>query len=56
MGLAFGERIQVRDAYESIDGDGDTAQDTHSWSDHEERDGLEVRMQKMEARANILSQ
>ena len=37
---------QGRDAYESIDGDGDTAQDTHSWSDHEERDGFEVRMQK----------
>ena len=29
---------QHRDAYESVDGDGDTAQEAHSWSDREERD------------------
>ena len=39
----------------SVDGDGDTPQETHSCSDHEERDGYEVRMQEMEARANIPS-
>ena len=43
---------QGRDTYESVDGDGDTAQDAHSWSDREERDGYEVRMQEMEARVN----
>ena len=46
---------QGRDAYESVDGDGDTAQDAHSWSDREERDGYEVRMQEMEARVNVPS-
>ena len=34
---------QGRDAYESVDGDGDTAQEAHSWSDREERDGHEVK-------------
>ena len=43
------------DAYESYDGNGDTAQDAHSWSDHGERDGYEVKMQEMEARVNIPS-
>ena len=43
---------QGRDTYESVDGDGDTAQDPHSWSDLEERDGYEVRMQEMEASVN----
>ena len=42
------------DAHESVDGDDDTAQDAHSWSDREECDGYEVRMQEMEARVNIL--
>ena len=38
---------------ESVDGDGDTAREAHSWSEHEERHGYEVRMQEMEARVNI---
>ena len=46
---------QGRDTYESVDGDGDTAQDAHSSSDREERDGYEVRMQEIEARSNIPS-
>ena len=46
---------QGRDAYESVDSDGNTAQDAHSWSDREERDGYEVRMQEMEARVNVPS-
>ena len=33
--------------YESDDGDGDTAQEAHSWSEHEERDEYETRMQEM---------
>ena len=44
-----------RDAYESVDGDGDTAQEAHSWSDREERDGYELRAQDMETRVNIPS-
>ena len=46
---------QCRDACESVDGDGDTAQEAHSWPEHEERDGYEVRMQDMEARINLPS-
>ena len=45
-----------RDWYESVDGDGytgDTAQEAHSWSEHEERDEYETRMQEMESRVNI---
>ena len=30
--LALSERIKVVITYESVDGDGDTAQDAHSWS------------------------
>ena len=42
---------QDRDAYESVDGDGDTAQEAHSWSDREERDreerdGLRIEIAK----------
>ena len=44
------------DAYESVDGDGDTAQEAHSWSEHEERDVHEVRVQEMEERVNMPSQ
>ena len=46
---------QGRDTYESVDGECDTAQDAHSWSDREERDGYEVRVQEMEARVNYPS-
>ena len=46
MGLALGERIKVVTRTRAFDGDGDTAQDAHSWSDREERDGYEVRMQE----------
>ena len=44
---------QGRDAYECVDGDGDTAQEAYSWSEHEERDGHAERMQDIEARVNI---
>ena len=40
-----------RDTYESVACDGDTAQDAHSWSDREERDGYEARMQEMESKS-----
>ena len=45
IGLALCERIKVviRDTFESVDGDGDTAQKAHSWSDREEHDGYELR-------------
>ena len=46
---------QGSDTCESVGCHGDTAQDEHPWSDREERDGYEVRMQEMEARANIPS-
>ena len=46
---------QGRDTCESVDGDDDTARDAHSWSDREERDGYEVRLQVMEARVSIPS-
>ena len=44
-------KSQYRDAYESADVDGDTAQDAHSWSDREERareerDGLRIEIAK----------
>ena len=45
---------QGRDTYESVDGDGGTAQDAHSWSDREGR-WDEVKMQETEARVNIPS-
>ena len=44
-----------RDVYESVDGDGDTAQEALSWSEHEERDEYETRVQEMESRVNIFS-
>ena len=60
IGLALGEKNQDRDAYESVDGNGDTAHEAHSWSDREECDredrvGYELRMHDMEARKNIPS-
>ena len=46
---------QGRDTFKSVDGDDDTAQDAQSWSDREECDGYEVRVQEMEARVKIPS-
>ena len=52
---ALANGIKGRDTYESVDGDGDTAQDAHSWSDREERDGYGVRMQEMGSESHIFS-
>ena len=46
---------RLHDAYESVDGDGEPAQETQSWSEHEERDEHELRAQEMGRRVNIPS-
>ena len=38
-----------RETYECVDGGDDTAWEAHPWSENEERDENEVRMQEMEA-------
>ena len=55
FGLALGERITIVMRTRALTDDGDTAQEAHSWSDREERDGYELRAQDMETRVNIPS-